>query len=75
MISTRAGLTNPDLTPRAEPLHDKPGKATPNMLHSTAKKDLLGLVVDGNRMNIQYNPLDKKKLIEIFFDDPEVSSF
>ena len=75
MAMSCTGLTEPDLTPRVDPTQDLPGKATPNMLLSTARKELFGLVVGGNRMSIQYNPLDKKKLIEIFFDDPEVSLF
>ena len=42
------------------------------MLLSTGRKDVLGMVIGGHRINLQYNPLDKKKLTEIFLDDDDV---
>ena len=69
------GLTCPEVSPQHLPTkaEDRRGVATPNMVLTTGKNDLLGLVVDGNRITIQFNPLDKKKLRDMFHDDKEVS--
>lgn len=68
------GLTKPDIStfPQVSAGEVKNRAVTPNLVISTDRNDLLGMVVGGQKIYLEYNPLERKKLNERFYEDEEV---
>lgn len=69
-----SGLTEPAVSPHPLPTkeEDKDGIVTPEMMKSSGPDGMLSMVIRGQGLVGNHNPLDQSRLKEKMLQDPEV---